>query len=148
MKDEYRRVPKGNKLERDFDIIILDKLNPIVANKTFGTKKCRLCSLERRRLIEAEFTTGVKKLKLVNKRSELHGKCYHKPKFHMFVKGTDEGQQFCSPINERVSPSEFSERSVETGDTELSQESVEMEGDEIVLNLNMDFNEEANWADV
>ena len=47
-----------------------------------------------------------------------------------------------------MSPSEFSEKSVETRDTELSQESVEMEGDEIVLNLNMDFNEEANWADV
>ena len=126
----------------------MDKLDPIVANKTFGTKKCRLCALERRRLIEAEFTTGVKKLRLVNKRSELHGKCYHKPKFHTFVIGSDEGQQFCSPVNERASPSEFSERSDETVDTVLSQQSVEMEGDEIVLNLNMDFNEEVNWADV
>lgn len=54
-----------------------------------------------------------------------------------FVEGTDE----------RVSPSD-SEKSDTSVDTTLSDESAEMDGDEIVLNLNVDFNGEATWADV
>ena len=40
-----------------------------------------------------------------------------------------EGQQFCSPINERVSPSKNSERSDGTMDTLSSQESAERDGE-------------------
>ena len=86
------------------------KSQPIGANKTFGTERCRLCKAEKHFILKYIYG-GIrnlfgKKPILMNKRNEIHGCCRHHPRFHNFVKsGADELVQCCTPISEKVSHS-------------------------------------------
>ena len=128
MVGEHAKVPKNRFFEKEFRIDTLAKINPIGANKTFGTERCRLCKAEKHFILKYIYG-GIrnlfgKKPILMNKRNEIHGCCRHHPRFHNFVKsGADELVQFCTPISKKashagaVSERESSESSSGTVDT-------------------------------
>ena len=57
--------------------------NPIAVAKTFGTRKCRLCAIEKLEILKRK---RHKPETLINSCSEIHGACRHKPLFHRYVK--------------------------------------------------------------
>ena len=69
-------------------IEILYRANPISAVRTFGTHSCKICMKERMEILKSSFNPSVK---LMNSRSEIHGKCKHHPDFHRF--STDESHE-------------------------------------------------------
>ena len=71
--------------EVKFEVKILWKGNPISCVKTFGTKKCKLCSKERIEILKA---TRKDQKSIINKNNEIYGACRHKPRFHKFCRQT------------------------------------------------------------
>ena len=99
-------VPKG--LERkevakeiQFKVDILWKGNPVSCVKTFGTKKCKLCSKERIEILNSIYKDPTK---TINKNNEIYGACRHNPKFHEFCRLTSKAEASTdeSGMDERV----------------------------------------------
>jgi hypothetical protein len=59
--------------------------NPILVIKTFGKSTCVLCNRERMEIVKLNRTITDK---LINSSLEIHGTCYHKPRFHRYHKQT------------------------------------------------------------
>ena len=78
---------------KNIEFYILTILDPIVSVKMFRTCTCCLCSSEHLRILEY---SNKRNIKLMNRRSEIHGRCKHKPKFHRF--GTDDSIM-CENVN-------------------------------------------------
>ena len=98
------RFPEKDEISSEFQrpYIESSKLwqgNPISAAKTFATRTCTLCNMERIHIFKQSMTDSTI---LINSNNEIYGACRHNPKFHRYVSkatSTDE-----SPEDERVMP--------------------------------------------
>jgi hypothetical protein len=117
IKDPKEKIKVQDHLKYKFEIIW--KGNAISTVKTFGSRKCKLCTQERLEILKATYRN---KQKSINSRNEIYGACRHKPKFHRYGRqstaSTDE-----SIADERVQrPSSTSSTSTTSSEgSEISQ---------------------------
>ena len=78
---------------------ILWKGDPLSCVKTFGTRACKLCNKERMEILKI---TRLNPSKAINKNTEVHGACRHKPRFHRFTYCQNATSTDESDMDERV----------------------------------------------
>ena len=96
-------APSPTNLRKITSCNLLWKGNPLSAVKTFRTKNCALCAMERYEILK--FST-FKTDETINSCNEIYGACRHKPKFHRYAtaKGTDESPRGRKGPAERNQP--------------------------------------------
>ena len=88
-KTHYRDC-KPKTLRDNINFSTLWSRNPLRFSKTFGKEECLLCSKERIIILENTQELGNS---VINRRSEIYGKCRHNSHFHRFTymkKDTEE----------------------------------------------------------
>ena len=82
-----------------FKVDIIWHGNPLSCVKTFGTRGCKLCAMERLEILKLTRTN--RKL-AINKCNEVYGACRHKPRFHRFDTQDSTASTDESYLDERV----------------------------------------------
>ena len=82
-------TPTAGMLRDMLSCTILWQGNPFSCSKTFGKLACKLCQKERVALLRHSWEDEAN---MLNDRSELHGSCRHRARFHRLTKtaGTDD----------------------------------------------------------
>ena len=76
-------IPSAGMLRDELSYSILWQGDPFSCSKTFGKLTCKLCQKERVALVRHSWSDEAN---MLNDRSELHGSCRHRAKFHRLSK--------------------------------------------------------------